>query len=115
MIGPSSAQADRPLHEQLAHLRLLERAAAAANQFGILEDAAQVVLEEVCQYTGWPVGHLYAAAGLRGPNAAAGLRGPNAAAGLRGPNAVAASSSPAARVSWAVPSSGGWARSTSGR
>jgi GT2 family glycosyltransferase len=36
-------------------------------------------------------------------------------AGLRGPNAVAASSSPAARVSWAVPSSGGWARSTSGR
>jgi len=50
---------DRPLQEQLAHLRLLERAAAAANQSGDLDEAVAVVLAEVCRYTGWPVGHLY--------------------------------------------------------
>ncbi|MGH9226034.1 MAG: putative bifunctional diguanylate cyclase/phosphodiesterase [Acidimicrobiales bacterium] len=50
---------DRPLDEQLAHLRLLERAAAAANQCADLEEAVALVLAEVCRYTGWPVGHLY--------------------------------------------------------
>ena len=54
-----SARTDRPLQEQLAHLAVIERAAAAANEPVTLEEAATAVLEEVCRYAGWPLGHLY--------------------------------------------------------
>ena len=63
MTGLTPAPEDRPYGEQLAHLRLLERAAAAANQCATLEEAVEVVLREVCAFTGWPVGHLYVATG----------------------------------------------------
>jgi diguanylate cyclase (GGDEF)-like protein/PAS domain S-box-containing protein len=66
MTPPDQPSIGRPLPEQLAHLRLLERAAAAANQCGTLEDAAALVLREVCDYTGWPVGHLYVAEDVQG-------------------------------------------------
>ncbi|MFP5319367.1 MAG: putative bifunctional diguanylate cyclase/phosphodiesterase [Acidimicrobiia bacterium] len=54
-----SARTDRPLREQLAHLRVIERAATAANAAASLEEAATAVLEEVCRFAGWPAGHLY--------------------------------------------------------
>ena len=55
----STSSGDRALPQQVAHLRLLERAAATANQSSTLEEAAETVLAEVCAYTGWPVGRLY--------------------------------------------------------
>ncbi len=58
----STPSGDRPLRQQLAHLRLLERAAATANQSSTLEEAAETVLAEVCGFTGWPAAHLYAPA-----------------------------------------------------
>jgi hypothetical protein len=54
-----SARMDRPLEEQVAHLRVLERAAAAADAPATVEDATVGVLAEVCRYAGWPLGHLY--------------------------------------------------------
>jgi diguanylate cyclase (GGDEF)-like protein/PAS domain S-box-containing protein len=48
---------------ELAYLRLLERAAAAANQSTTLDEAVATVLREVCAFTGWPVGHLYVVPG----------------------------------------------------
>jgi diguanylate cyclase (GGDEF)-like protein/PAS domain S-box-containing protein len=42
-----------------ALVALLQRAVVAANEAGALEEAARTVLDEVCHYTGWPVGHLY--------------------------------------------------------
>lgn len=39
---------------------LRQRIAAAANEATIVEDAVQVCLDEVCAYTGWPVGHAFA-------------------------------------------------------
>ena len=63
MTGSRSAPADRPPPEPLGLLRILERAAAAANQSSTLEEAAEAVLAAVCAYTGWPLGHLYVASG----------------------------------------------------
>jgi diguanylate cyclase (GGDEF)-like protein len=40
------------------YLPLLERAASAANNFDALEDAAAVVIDEVCRFTGWTEGRL---------------------------------------------------------
>ncbi|MDQ6928062.1 MAG: GGDEF domain-containing protein, partial [Actinomycetota bacterium] len=40
------------------YLVLLERAASAANNSDALEDAAQIVLQEVCRITGWTDGSL---------------------------------------------------------
>ncbi|HEX8769484.1 MAG TPA: hypothetical protein VF711_01805, partial [Acidimicrobiales bacterium] len=40
------------------YLPLLERAASAANSADSLEDAAEVVVDEVCRLTGWTKGHL---------------------------------------------------------
>ncbi len=54
-----SARTDRPLKEQLAHLEVIERAAAAANAPVTPEEAAMAVIEDVCRYAGWPLGHLY--------------------------------------------------------
>jgi diguanylate cyclase (GGDEF)-like protein/PAS domain S-box-containing protein len=56
----SSLSGDPPTPLDVAHLRLLERAAATANQSSALEEAAETVLAEVCRFTGWPSGRLYA-------------------------------------------------------
>ena len=68
MTGPPPSPSH--LLEELARLRLLERAASAANQAGTLEEAAAAVLPEVCVYTGWTGGRLVRA-GDPSPSAAA--------------------------------------------
>ncbi len=42
-----------------ADLGLLQRVTVAANQAESLEAALQIGINEVCAYTGWPVGHAY--------------------------------------------------------
>src|SRR5207245_96016 len=51
------------LDEASARVMLLQQAAVAANEAGELADAARIVLEAVCHYTRWPVGHVYVADG----------------------------------------------------
>ena len=45
--------------DDIAALRLLQRVAALANEAETFAEAIQAVLDEVCAYTGWPVGHAY--------------------------------------------------------
>ncbi|MDQ1440736.1 MAG: hypothetical protein QOG97_964 [Acidimicrobiaceae bacterium] len=52
-----------PAPDRLAHVLLLERAALAANDCQTLEEAAAVVLQQVCAHTSWPLGHLGVVAG----------------------------------------------------
>ena len=40
-------------------LQLLRRTAAAANESSSVDDALSVALEEVCRFTGWPIGHAF--------------------------------------------------------
>ncbi len=40
-------------------LQLLRRTAAAANESSSIEEALAVVLDEVCEFTGWAIGHAY--------------------------------------------------------
>jgi ammonium transporter len=40
-------------------LQLLRRTAAAANESSSVEDALGVALDEVCRFTGWPIGHAF--------------------------------------------------------
>ncbi len=47
------------LERRLAYVGVLERTATAAGACQTLEEAAQVALDEVCAFTGWPVGVLY--------------------------------------------------------
>ncbi|MDQ6617228.1 MAG: PAS domain S-box protein [Actinomycetota bacterium] len=47
-----------PAPDRLANVLLMERAALAANECETLEEAASIVLQQVCAHTGWPVGHL---------------------------------------------------------
>ncbi len=54
MSGPAPSN----LLEELARLRVLERAAAVANQSADVDEAAPAVLAEVCAYTGWTGGQL---------------------------------------------------------
>ena len=42
-------------------LQLLRHTAAVANESSSAEDALAVVLEEVCRFTGWPIGHAFLA------------------------------------------------------
>src|SRR5688500_18559676 len=45
--------------EDIAALRLLQRVASVANESESFAQAIQAALDEVCAYTGWPVGHAY--------------------------------------------------------
>jgi signal transduction histidine kinase len=47
------------LGRESALVEILQRVAAAANQAESLETALQIGINEVCAYTGWPVGHAY--------------------------------------------------------
>jgi diguanylate cyclase (GGDEF)-like protein/PAS domain S-box-containing protein len=49
--------------DKFSYFRLLEGAAIAASEETSLEDAAGVILRQVCAHTGWPVGHLYVVSG----------------------------------------------------
>jgi ammonium transporter len=40
-------------------LQLLRRTAAAANESSTVEEALAVALDEVCRFTGWPIGHAF--------------------------------------------------------
>ena len=40
-------------------LQLLRQAAAAAGESSSVEDALSVALDEVCRFTGWPIGHAF--------------------------------------------------------
>jgi diguanylate cyclase (GGDEF)-like protein/PAS domain S-box-containing protein len=54
-----------PAPDRLSYVLLLERAALAANECRTLEDAAVVVLQQVCTHTGWTLGRLSVVAGTR--------------------------------------------------
>ena len=49
----------RELYNKQKEVELLQRIAVAANQTTVVEEALQIALDEVCLYTGWPLGHVY--------------------------------------------------------
>ena len=56
-------QAEAALHQQTALVKLLQEVATAANLAPDTEHALQTGVDQVCAYTGWPVGHAYVLAG----------------------------------------------------
>jgi PAS domain S-box-containing protein len=52
-------EAEYTLQRETSFVELLQRVAIAANEAQSVERALQFTLEQVCQYTGWPVGHVY--------------------------------------------------------
>jgi ammonium transporter len=59
-VGQIAAEYNRVLAtigRRTDSLQLLRRTAAAANEASSVEDALAVALDEVCRYTGWPIGH----------------------------------------------------------
>jgi len=56
----------RQSHQREQQLQLLEAVATAANQAETLEEALRFAVEEICRFTGWPLGHCYL--GLRSGN-----------------------------------------------
>jgi PAS domain S-box-containing protein len=50
---------ENALRAQSESLKLISRIALAANDAQSLEQALQVGLDEVCEYAGWSVGHVY--------------------------------------------------------
>jgi PAS domain S-box-containing protein len=52
-------RSEHVLQQRAALVKLLQLAAVAANEAESVEDALQTTLDEVCAYTGWPVGHAY--------------------------------------------------------
>jgi GAF domain-containing protein len=48
--------------ERTALLELLQAITAAANETTSPEAVLQLALDQICAYTGWPVGHVYLAA-----------------------------------------------------
>jgi ammonium transporter len=61
-VGQIAAEYNRVLDSighQTASLQLLRRTAAAANESSSVEDALALALDEVCHFTGWPIGHAF--------------------------------------------------------
>ena len=56
-------QGERALERQSSLVRLLHRVTAAAYEAATVEQALQAGIDQVCAYTGWPVGHVYILAG----------------------------------------------------
>jgi ammonium transporter len=59
-VGQIAAEYNRVLatiQRRTDSLQLLRHTAAAANESTSVEDALAVALDEVCRFTGWPVGH----------------------------------------------------------
>ena len=51
--------AEAVLRRERAFLGLLKSIAVAANEARTVDEALQRALDDVCAYTGWPVGHVY--------------------------------------------------------
>ncbi|MGI9622350.1 MAG: ammonium transporter [Acidimicrobiales bacterium] len=47
------------LEQQTASLALLESIATATNQAETLTETMETALQQICKFTGWPVGHFY--------------------------------------------------------
>jgi PAS domain S-box-containing protein len=58
--------AEAALERQNALVRLLHQVTVAAYQAATLEEALQVGIDQVCAYTGWPIGHAYSVTGPTG-------------------------------------------------
>jgi ammonium transporter len=61
-VGQIAAEYNRVLktiERRTESVQLLQRTAAAANESTSVESALAVVLDEVCRFTGWPVGHAF--------------------------------------------------------
>ena len=61
-VGRIAAEYNRVLaaiSRRTESLQLLRRTAAAANESSSLQEAVAVALDEVCRFTGWPIGHAY--------------------------------------------------------
>jgi PAS domain S-box-containing protein len=56
-------EAEAALHQQTGLVKLLQEVATAANLAPNTEHALQTGVDQVCAYTGWPVGHAYILAG----------------------------------------------------
>ena len=52
-------EAEVALHKHTTYLQLLKKIAVAANEASAIEDVLQICLDEVCDNTGWAVGHAY--------------------------------------------------------
>ena len=59
MSPDAGGHGEGDVQQRLAYVGVLERTSTAASTCETLEEAAQVVLDEVCGFTGWPVGVLY--------------------------------------------------------
>jgi ammonium transporter len=61
-VGQIAAEYNRVL-EAVRHrtdsLHLLRRTAAAANESSSVEDVLALAIDEVCRFTGWPIGHAF--------------------------------------------------------
>ncbi len=57
-----NASLEQRIIERTGYLRLLHAVGTAANQASALRPVLQFVLDKVCAFTGWPVGHVYLAA-----------------------------------------------------
>lgn len=51
----------RELYAREQQLKLIARIATAANETQSIRDVLQFVLTQICEFTGWPVGHAYIA------------------------------------------------------
>src|SRR6266852_2468439 len=51
--------AKQALHRKATFVELLQVVAVAANEATSVEAALQFTLDRICEYTGWPVGHVY--------------------------------------------------------
>ena len=61
-IGQIAAEYNRVLgaiKRRTDSLQLLRRTTAAANESSSAEDALAIALDEVCAFTGWPIGHAF--------------------------------------------------------
>jgi signal transduction histidine kinase/CheY-like chemotaxis protein/HAMP domain-containing protein len=52
-------RAEQALREKSEFLQLLQVITSAANEATSVEQAMQIALDEICFYSGWPVGHVY--------------------------------------------------------
>jgi PAS domain S-box-containing protein len=64
-------RAEEARSKETTLVQLLQSVTVAANQSSAIEHAAQVCLDRICSYTGWPVGHAYLRADdTKAPNSA---------------------------------------------
>ncbi|MGB0911329.1 MAG: response regulator [Nitrospirales bacterium] len=52
-------QAEDALQQETVIVQLLQEAAISANEARSVDEAFQMVLDQVCTYTKWPLGHVY--------------------------------------------------------